>query len=341
MSRTSKLTLLLGALAVGHLAVVLAGFLAPYDPAEQDRALPWAPPSEIHFVDADGGFHLRPFVYFQVRDPQEPESYVEDHDRRYPLRLFARGSAYSILGVLESRVHLLGVEEPARLSIFGRDELGRDVFSRLLYGGQISLLTGLLATAFSLLLGTALGSISGYYGRWIDSSIMRASELFMALPWLYLLLAVRALLPLGISPRQAFLLLILLLGTVGWARPARLVRGVVLSLRESPLVESARGLGATDARILGRHVLPQTGAVVLTQGALLIPQYILAEVTLSFLGLGISEPTPSWGTMLASLQKLSVISAPYWWMLSPAVALLILFVTYHSLARTIQSSPSP
>ena len=119
------------------------------------------------------------------------------------------------------------------------------------------------------------------------------------------------------------------------------MRGVVLSLRESPLVESARGLGATDARILGRHVLPQTGAVVLTQGALLIPQYILAEVTLSFLGLGISEPTPSWGTMLANLQKLSVISAPYWWMLSPAVALLILFVAYHSLARTIQSSASP
>ena len=340
MKRSSKLILLLVALGAAHLAVAFAGFLAPYDPAEQDRALPWAPPSKLHFVDSDGGFHLRPFVYRQIRDPQAPQGYTEDTDRRYPLRLFVRGSAYSLLGVLEGRLRLFGVDAPARLSFFGRDELGRDVFSRLLYGGRISLLTGLLATGFSLLLGTALGSISGYYGRWIDSSIMRASELFMALPWLYLLLAIRALLPLSISPNQTFLLLILLLGTVGWARPARLVRGVVLALREGPLVESARGLGASDARILGRHVLPQTGTVVLTQGALLIPQYILAEVTLSFLGLGVSEPTPSWGTMLATLQKLSVISAPYWWMLSPAAALLLLFVAYHSLARTIQSSPS-
>lgn len=339
MSRTSKLILILVALGGAHLAVALAGFLAPYDPSEQDRALPWAPPSNIRFVDADGGFHLRPFVYRQIRDPSAPASYIEDLEQRYPLRLFVSGSAYTVLGVLHGRTHLLGVEEPARLSLFGRDSLGRDVFSRLLYGGQISLLTGLLAAAFSLLLGTALGAISGFYGRWIDSSIMRASELFMALPWLYLLLAVRALLPLGISPKQTFLLLILLLGTVGWARPARLVRGVVLALREGPLVESARGLGATDARILLRHVLPQTGAVILTQGALLIPQYILAEVTLSFLGLGISEPTPSWGTMLHNLQKLSVMSAPYWWMLAPAVALLFLFVAYHSLARTMQSSP--
>ena len=332
--RTRGLYLVGGGIVVLHLAVLLAGFIAPYDPARQERDLPWAPPTRVHFFSSEG-FHLRPFVYAMSPHPERARSYVEDQRVRFPVRLFTKGTPYALLG-MSSDVHLFGVDEPARLSLFGRDNLGRDVFSRLLYGGRISLATGLLATALALGIGAFAGTISGYWGGTTDALLMRFSELFLSLPWLYLLLAVRALLPLSISPVQTFVLLVTLLGVVGWARPARLVRGLVLQIRNQPYVEAARGLGAPPLRIVLRHVLPQTTSILLTQAALLIPQYVLAEVTLSFLGVGISEPLPSWGTMLTAMEDYAVISVPYWWMLAPGIALLFLFVAYHLLARTIQ-----
>jgi len=336
--RNTRRTVALTVLLLLHLGVLAAGFLVPYDPAEQDRGLPWAPPSRIRFIDSAGRIHFRPFVYVQIPD-RESGGYVESHSQRYPLRFLVHGASYSVFGLFDSDLHLVGVAPPARLSLLGRDDLGRDVFSRLVVGGRISLATGLLAAVVTLSLGVVLGSLSGYFGGRIDDLLMRFSELFMALPWLYLLLAIRALLPRSISSQETFFLLIFLLGAVGWARPARLVRGVVLSVRNSPYIEAARGLGAHTARVIGLHVLPQTRQVVFTQAALLIPQYILAEVTLSFLGLGISEPTPSWGTMLKTAQGHAVIAVPYWWMLSPAVALMFLFVAYHQLARSFQTSP--
>ncbi len=181
----------------------------------------------------------------------------------------------------------------------GSDAYGRDQFSRFLYGGQISLLAGLIAAILSVSIGILAGGIAGYYGGWIDEILMRGGELFLALPWLYLLFAVRAALPLHISQWQVFLLLVSVMGLIGWARPARLIRGVVLSAKERNFVLAARGFGASDAYLLRRHVLPQTYAVLLTQITLLVPQYVLAEVTLTFLGLGVGEPMPSWGALLS------------------------------------------
>jgi peptide/nickel transport system permease protein len=169
---------------------------------------------------------------------------------------------------------------------------------------------------------------------------MRVAELFLALPWLYLLFAVRAFLPLNLAPAQAFLLLIVVIGLIGWARPARLIRGVVLSARARDFVLAARGFGASDAYVLRRHVLPQAFGVVLTQAAILIPQYILAEVTLSFLGLGVGEPAASWGAMLASLQEYHVL-ASYWWMLAPGLVLVIVFLSYAALANALQEKLGP
>jgi len=311
------------ALVALHALVLLAPFVAPYDPLLQNRLLPFAPPSRLRFVDAQGRLQLRPFVYSQVERPDTPHVYEEDRSQAYPLRFFVQG-------------RLFGVDEPARVFVLGSDALGRDQLSRLLYGGRVSLLAGLVAAALALGLGFVLGTLAGFYGRAMDVLVMRGAEVFLALPWLYLLLAVRAFLPLHVPPERAFLLLVLVIGLVDWARPARLVRGVVLSARERDFVLAARSFGAGDVYLMRRHIAPQAAGVLLTQAALLVPQYVLAEVTLSFVGLGVAEPAPSWGNMLAALQQYHVMSS-YWWMWLPAVFLVPLFLAYHSLADALHA----
>ena len=335
LTQRQKLAWAIVALAAFSCIVLFAGFFAPYDFAAQDRDAPFAPPTAIHFVDSSGVFHVRPFVYGPRDSGQSAVSAAADSQQLYPLRCFVRGAPYKIAGVFASHVHLFGVAEPARIFLMGSDAYGRDQFSRFLFGGQISLLAGLIAALLSASIGVFAGGIAGYYGGWIDEILMRGGELFLALPWLYLLFAVRAALPLQISQWEVFLLLISVMGLIGWARPARLIRGVVLSAKERNFVLAARGFGASDAYLLRRHVLPQTYAVLLTQITLLVPQYVLAEVTLTFLGLGVGEPMPSWGALLSSLQQYSVLSS-YWWMFLPALLLIPLFVVFYAAADALQ-----
>jgi len=315
-----------------HLAILLAGFVAPYQPAMQNRDFPYVPPTRIHFVDARGHLHFRPFIYQAVARADSLYEYTEARDQEFPVRFFVSGSKYKIAGWLPSHTHLFGVDAPAQVFLAGTDNYGRDQFSRILYGGQISLAAGLLATAISLFLGLCVGCVSGFYAGWIDESAMRLAELFLVLPWLYVLLAVRAFLPLHISPSQTFLLLVAVIGTIGWARPARLVRGIVLSARSRKYVTASRGFGASDAYILRRHVLPHTYGTLLTQAALLVPQYVIAEVTLSFFGLGLSEPKPSWGNLLANFEQYNVLVS-YWWMFAPALALVLVSLGYLTVAN--------
>jgi peptide/nickel transport system permease protein len=333
--RPSKLRGALILLAGFQSFILLAGFFAPYNPTAQDRLLAFAPPTRPHFFDVQGEFHARPFVYGLKSDPTNYGTYKLDSMRVYPIHFFMSGPAYRILGLIPAHVHLLGVEEPGRLFLLGSDGYGRDQLSRFLFGGQVSLLAGLIAAALSVTLGIVLGGLGGFYGGWLDQVLMRGAELFLALPWLYLLFAVRAALPLHVTQSQVFLLLVIIMGLVGWARPARLVRGVVLSAKERNFVLAARGFGAPDRYLLFRHVLPQTSGVVLTQIALLIPQFVLAEVTLTFLGLGVGEPLASWGSLLSSLQHYSVLSS-YWWMFLPALFLIPLFLGYYLAADALQ-----
>jgi peptide/nickel transport system permease protein len=332
--RTALWTGLVG-LAVIHLLILAAGFFAPYDPAEQARPFAYMPPMKIHLRDANAKWQ-QPFVY-GIREDEQTGDYGEDESHKYPLRFFVDGSTYSIAGLFQSRIHLFGIDAPGRIALMGTDAYGRDQLSRTLYGGQISLLAGLLATIVSLLLGTAVGLIAGFYGGWMDDGLMRLAELFLALPWLYLLFAVRALLPLSISPQRAFLMIIAVIGVIGWVRPARLVRGIVLSAKERKYVLAARGFGASDFYLVRRHLLPQTYGVLVTQATLLVPQFILAEVTLSFLGLGIAEPVPSWGNLLASLQQYHVMVS-YWWMFLPAIALALVFMSYFAVANALENA---
>lgn len=297
-----------------HLAAFFPDFLAPYGYADQHRDFPYAPPAHVHW---DGP---RPFVY-----GLQPvgDGYREDRAQRYPVRFLSRGK-------------LLAVEDPGVLFLFGTDGYGRDVFSRVLYGARISLLTGLLAALLSLGVGWVFGTLAGFCGGWIDETVMRGSELFLSLPWLYLLLAVRAFLPLHIDPVQAFFLLVGIIGGVGWVRPARLIRGVVLSARERPYVQAARGFGAGPVYLVRRHILPFTWGVTLTQATVLIPQYILAEVTLSFLGLGIGEPVPSWGNMLAEARQYHALTG-HPWLLAPGIAAIPILLGYLVLADSLSA----
>jgi peptide/nickel transport system permease protein len=332
-----KTVILITCLAGLHLILLCAGFFAPYDPTTQDRELPYAPPTRIHFKD-DSGFHVRPFVYAwtSVLDGDQAGSYKEDTSRELPLDFFVKGPSYKLLGAYITTVHLFGVDAPGKVLLFGTDGYGRDEFSRVLFGGQISVAAGITATFIALLTGSIFGIIAGYYGRWIDESLMGVTELFLSLPWLYFLLGVRAFLPLHLSTLRTFFLLTSVIGLIGWAQPARLVRGLVLSSRNRNYVLAARGFGGSDFYILRRHLLPEVLGLLLTQAALLVPRYIAAEVTLSFFGLGVNEPVPSWGNMLSTLQQYSVLVS-YGWLLAPACALVVTSVLYSSLADMFHS----
>lgn len=327
----SRLRRLVAVLLVVHAAVLGAGLLAPYDPATQHRDFPFAPPSRIRVLAADGRWHL-PFVYRLVpRSPGSP-GYLEDVSRRFPVRwLVAREPAGA---TTSAGWRLAGVEPPAHLFLLGTDRFGRDQLSRLLHGARVSLLAGLAATALTLFIGLTLGTLAGYVDG-LDGPLMRLADLATALPWVYLLLAVRSVFPLDLAPAPALALVVAIIGLVGWARPARLVRSVVLSVRSREFVVAARSLGASHLYLLRRHVVPQTASLLLTQGALLVPQFILAETTLSFLGLGIGEPAPSWGGMLNAVQSVQVLGS-FWWMLAPGVALVLTCLLYQALADAVQ-----
>jgi peptide/nickel transport system permease protein len=293
----------------------------------------------LHFVDTQKHLHLRPFVYaFQLR-PGTFDQYTEDTTQPRPLHFFVAGDPYRLLGFLPARLHLFGAGND-RIYLLGTDAFGRDQLSRILFGGQISLLAGLLGAGFTLLIGWCIGAVAGYFGGWRDDALMRLTELFLALPWLYLLFAIRAFLPLTVNPLQAFFLIVTVIAAVGWARPARLVRGIVLSTKERDFVRAARGFGASNFYLLRRHILPETSSVLLTQAAILIPQYVLAEMTLSFLGLGVPEPVPSWGNLLSNLQQYSVLVS-YWWMYLPALLMVPFFLGYLGLASALQERTDP
>jgi peptide/nickel transport system permease protein len=313
----------------------LAGFFAPYHYATQDRLHPYAPPSLPHLVDCSGRWHLRLFVYGLKNKPGSFTEYERDCSALMSVQFFVRGDGYSLFGVVRSTVHLFGVAGSGEINLLGTDAFGRDQFSRVLYGAQVSLFAGGLAGLLAVLAGMIVGTIAGFFGGLVDDAAMRVAEIAIAVPSLYLLLAARSFLPLQIGPVMAFLLVISVIGLLSWARPARLVRGVVMSARERNFVLAAQGFGASGSYVMRRHLVPMTFSVALTQLAILIPQFILAEVVLSFLGLGIGEPFPSWGNMLAEAQQYHVL-ASCWWMLLPGLAPVPFFIAYHAFADAIQ-----
>jgi len=328
---------LLAAIVLLHLVILAAPWVAPYDPAAQHRDVPFAPPTRLHFVDRVGRWHAQPFVCAIVHVPGTFFRYVEDCATTAPVRAFVRRQEPFGFTTREAR-HLFSADPPLDLFLFGTDEYGRDVFSRLLLGARVSLAMAIAAAGIALFIAAVTGAIAGYVGGFADTAISAGTELVLGLPWLYLLIAARAALPLALPPPQAMAMIVVLLGFLGWARPGRLVRATVAAARGREYVMAARTAGASTPRILIRHILPDVTAVVTVAGVVLVRQFVVAETTLSLFGLGVPEPVPSWGTMLAAAQRPRALTET-WWLLAPVAGLIVVCMVYYALARVLRPDP--
>jgi len=314
------------------LSAVFAGFLAPYDPSAQSRFEPSAPSTGIHFSG------LTPIIYpRRVEDPLH-RTYTEDTSVAFPVGFFVRGHSYKLLGIVETDVHLFGVRSTLgitpRINLLGTDQLGRDRFSRLLYAVRFSLVVALIGVLVACFVGILIGGVSGYAGRLVDTILMGATDAMLALPTLILILGVRAAFPLELSMTRAAVLLLLIFALTGWAEMARLTRGLVLSLRKREFVVAAVALGVSQARVLFRHILPNILPTLRTRAFLLVPTFLLAEVALSYLGVGLQEPAPSLGNMLTAASDIDQLRSQPFSVLSPALAVLLFTLGVRLIGRS-------
>ncbi|PYV12586.1 MAG: ABC transporter permease [Acidobacteria bacterium] len=305
------------ALALALVAIALsADFLSPSPPSTHNLEMPYAPPTRVHWIDTAGRFHLRPFVHrYELVDPLNLR-YQERTDAAYPLEFFARAWDYRFAGLIPASRHLIQAGSGGNLFLLGADELGRDVLARTLAGARTSLTVVLVGIVIYAAVGLAIGGLAGMLGGWIDHGLMRFSEFVLALPALYLILALRALLPQGTPYWQTLLVTVGTIALVAWPPMARGIRGLLLQLRSSPYVEAARGLGGTPWQIFSRHMLRELAPFALTQTALAAPIFIMGEVLLSYLGVGFQDTDASWGTMLQKAQDVRVVT-DFWWNLAP------------------------
>ncbi len=323
---------------------LFAQFLSPYgatNPNPGGVSLGYHAPMSIRFRTANGAFSPRPFVYETVRSRDENFDTVDlpDASQPRPLKFFTRGDTYNVLGFIPCSVHLFGVDK-GFVFVLGTDQQGRDYFSRLLYGSQISLSVGLLAILITFTLGMLVGGASGYYGGRADDIIMRGCEVLMSVPDFYLLLALAAALPADMNPIVVYVLIIGILSFVGWAGMARIIRGMTLSVREREYVEAARSMGQSDFKIIVRHILPSTFTYAIVAATMSVPGYILGEAGLSFLGLGIRDPMASWGNMLSAAQDLTTLEERQW-ILAPGFVIALTTLAFNFLGDGLRDALDP
>lgn len=327
MKRYTRMAALL-ILATLYSLAAGAPFFSPYSPKQQFREHFHSPPQSIVFADGAGNWRLRPHVRSLERIDGRPT--YRAGDQVYPMRFFVKGWPYTILGQT-FETHLFGFDPGSPpFFLLGSDNLGRDLFSRILFGARFSLTVGLAAITLTIALGVTAGAVAGYFTGWSDSILMRLADLLLALPSLFLVLGIRAVFPRDLSLWELYWLIVLVFTLLGWATVARVVRGQVLSLKTREHVEAARALGASEWRILTRHILPFTRSYLKVQATLLVPTFILGEITLSFLGVGVQEPDASWGNLLSAANTVGTLSRP--WLLSPAAFLLITVLAFKLLS---------
>lgn len=318
---------------------LFAPFIAPYSQERMDRERFFHPPQLLRWVDDQGNFSLRPFVYAQTG--AQGFRYSEDRSQKVPVKFFVKGEPYRLLGFIPTDRHLFGVEEPHKIFLIGTDPFGRDEFSRLLYGSQISLTVGLVGIAITFTFGMLLGGISGYFGGIVDTVIMRFTELLLSIPGLYLLIALRQVFPTDMPSTQVYLGIIAILAFIGWASLARIIRGMVLSIRRQEFVIAAEALGVGRLQIIARHILPNTMSFVIVAATISVPAYILGEVVLSFLGVGVQEPAASWGNMLNQARSLRVLSSFPWLLWAPGIAIFLTVLAYNFLGDGLRDALDP
>lgn len=321
-----------------YLLAIFASFLSPYPISEQNLEKSYHPPTAILFKDS------RLHVQVYKKDEATIQKYLPIDGQTLPIVFFAKGYSYKLLGLIPMERHLFQLQAhdaDERIYILGSDALGRDMFSRLLHGAQISLSIGLIAIIITMFLGFVVGGLAGYFGGKFDFVAMRSVELLIAIPTLYLLLALRSFMAPHFNSAQMFLMIVVVLAMIGWAEPARIIRGMSLSISRLQFVLAARSMGQSTVNILRRHIFPNIFSYLIVAATLSIPRYIVAEAALSFLGLGIQEPSASWGLMLSQCQKLVVFKQNLWWLFSPGAAIFLTVFAFNVLGEKIRDIVDP
>jgi peptide/nickel transport system permease protein len=326
------------------LLAIFADFFSPTAISEIDLHNAFVPPQRVHFFfDNDGNFHLGPFVYNYIYT-MDPTTFrvhwEEDTSKAYDIQFFVQGSEYKILGLFPANLHLFGVEEGGTIYILGTDKLGRDLWGKACEAGRISLSMSLFGTIISVVLGSVLGVVSGYYGGWVDNVLQRFTEFVAAFPTLPLWMALAALVPKTADSFTIFVVMACIFALLTWTTLAREVRGKVLSLRETDFILAAREMGASDARIIFRHLYPNVLSHVIVILTLTVPGVILAESFLSFLGIGITEPLISWGLMMRNTQDIQTLGQNAW-ILAPIGFIVVAVLGFNFLGDGLRDAADP
>lgn len=342
--RKSKPALIGTAVLVAMYSVTLfADFFAPYDYRTDNVRMRYLPPTNVHLLERGRGARgIRwPFVYGMrsIRDPETMElSFTADTSRTYPVTLLRHGDSYRLLGIIPCSIHLIGSDGPFYLA--GTDRMGRDLLSRILFGGRVSLTIGLAGVFISILLGSLLGIVSGYRGGWIDVAIQRLIELLSSFPAIPLWMALAAALPAAWSGLQVYFGITVILSLLSWGGLARQVRGKILATREADYVMAARAAGAGHWYIITRHLAPSAYSHIIVISTLSIPGMILGETALSFLGLGIRPPMTSWGVLLEEAQRVTVV-LHYPWLLISALPVVIVVIAFNFVGDALRDAADP